>query len=81
MRWRVRWLICGHEKGCMAEQVGLPEEEPVILVTDRERHDAPPGRGTDGAGGSSTVEVEKELEDRFEGLNLVGEKETYLDFF
>jgi hypothetical protein len=55
--------------------------EPAIPAMDHEKHDGSTGIGMDGAGGSGTSEFDKKLEDRFEGLNLVGEEETDLDFF
>jgi hypothetical protein len=64
----------------MADQAGTPVAEPSIPATDHEKQDGSIGIGMDGAGGSGTSEFDKELEDRFEGLNLVGEEEKDLDF-
>jgi hypothetical protein len=59
----------------MADQAGTPAAETSTPATD---HVGSIGIGMDGAGVSGTSD--KELEDRFEGLNLVGEEETDLDF-
>jgi hypothetical protein len=64
----------------MADQAATPVVETSIPATEHEKQDGSSGIGMDGTGVSGTSEFDKELEDRFEGLNLVGEEETDLDF-
>ncbi|KAM0907655.1 hypothetical protein ACQ4PT_015966 [Festuca glaucescens] len=55
----------------------LAEAPPEIATA---RNKGLQGEASDVAGGSGAIDADKELEDRFEGLNLRGEEETDLDF-
>jgi hypothetical protein len=64
----------------MAEQAETVKEKTETPTMDRGKQDASTDRGRTAASGSGLSDLEKELEDRFEGLDLVGEEETDLDF-